>query len=49
MLRSLGNPTHGTGSTEAGSQLDRGEAGSGTLTGVETLCDGGGIHEVARA
>jgi hypothetical protein len=49
MLRSLGNPTHGTGSTEAGSQLGRGETGSGTLTGVETLCDGGGIHEVARA
>lgn len=29
--------------------LDEDRSGSGTLTGVETLCDGGGIHEVARA
>lgn len=27
--------------------LGEDRAGSGTLTGVETLCDGGGIHEVA--
>lgn len=31
----------------AASLTRTGQAGSGTLTGVETLCDGGGIHEVA--
>lgn len=33
----------------AGGGVVKDRAGAGTLTGVETLCDGGGIHEVAGA
>lgn len=49
LLRLFGTSIHRTDSTETGRQLGKARAGSGTLTGVETLCDGGGIHEVARA
>lgn len=49
LLRLFGTSIHRTDSTETGRQLGKARAGSGTLTGVETLCDGGGIHKVARA